>query len=366
MVESLVQWTLLNNLDELSKYLNFEFAKIIGQEITTDFGRIDFVLSNTENRHLVVELETALDSKAKMDYCFNQTLNYKNVKFSDKTDYCILYADETNAKNKKIIEKFGKDNDVLIQTYSLETAKSLYSETVNRLSLNVGLALPNPKNYTICFLRWLNKIMKPFLDLEKQSLTSTEIFKPFENPNNSRTNFNCYERIAIDFELFTFKNSKYTLTDHGNIFVKNISPFVHKTSNVPSINLTNEQKRLLLRVLTNGNWEDKIHKVNIYWFLRFIEVTHGSWLPKKHDFEQSKLDIARGIFNVYYNGRTMFEFLSWCCNYCTELGLVERIKSTSDYDQVFLTPLGVEVNNIFSLDLTLKKSRMNLSFKFLE
>jgi len=49
-----------------------------------------------------------------------------------------------------------------------------------------------------------------------------------------------------------------------------------------------------------------------------------------------------------------------------ELGLVEKIKSTTDYDQIFLTPLGVEVNNIFSLDLTLKRSRMNLNFKFLE
>ena len=62
----------------------------------------------------------------------------------------------------------------------------------------------------------------------------------------------------------------------------------------------------------------------------------------------------------------MYEFLNWCSNYCLELGLIERIKSTTIYDQFFLTPLGIEVNNIFSLDLTLKKSRMNLSFKFLE
>ena len=366
MVESLVQWTLLNNPNSLGEMLHFDISKIIGQEITTDFGRIDFVLANNQNRHLVVELETALNNKLKLDYCFNQTLNYKNVKFSESTDYCILYAEETIEKNKKIIERFGRDNDVFIQTYSLEIAKKLYSQTIERLSLNVGLALPNPKNYTICFLRWLNKIMKPFLDLNKSTLTSTEIFEPFVNPNNSRTNFNCYERIAFDFELFTLKNNRYTLTNYGEIFVKNISPFVNATSNIPSINLTNEQKRLLLLILTNGNWEDKIHKVNIYWFLRFIEVTHGNWLPKRHDFEQSKLDIARGIFNVYYNGRTMHEFLTWCCNYCMELGLVEKIKSTTDYDQVFLTPLGVEINNIFSLDLTLKKSRMNLSFKFLE
>jgi len=366
MVESLVQWTLLNNLDSLGEMLHFDISKIIGQEITTDFGRIDFILVNNQNRHLIVELETTLNNKSKLDYCFNQTINYKNVRFSESTDYCILYAEETITKNKSIIEKFGSDNDVTIQTYSLETAKKLYSQTIERLSLNVGLALPNPKNYTICYLRWLNKIMKPFLDFNKSVLTSAEIFEPFDNPKKSRTNFLCYERIAIDFELFTAKKNMYSLTDYGEIFVKNISPFVNMTSITSSINLTNEQKRLLLLILTNGNWDEKIHKVNIYWFLRFIEVTHGNWLPKKHDFEYSKLEIARGIFNVSYSGRTMHEFLTWCCNYCVELGLVEKIKSTTDYDQICLTPLGVEVNNIFSLDLTLKKSRMNLSFKFLE
>jgi hypothetical protein len=366
MIESLVQWTLLNNPYNLGQTLHFDISKIIGQEITTDFGRIDFVLSNSQNRHLIVELETQLNNKTKLDYCFNQTLNYKNVKFSELTDYCILYAEETNPINRRKIEKFGNENGILIHTYSLEKTKNLYNETIERLSLNVGLALPNPKNYTICFLRWLNKIMKPFLNLSKNELTEAEIFSPFINNSGSRTNFNCHERIALDFELFKILKSKYVLTDYGKIFVQNISPYVYSTSNVSSIDLTNEQKRLLLRVLTNGNWEDKIHKVNIYWFLRFIEVTNGAWLPKVHNFEKDKIDIANGLFNVSYKGRTMFEFLNWCYNYCWELALVERIKSTSEYDQVFLTPLGVDVNNIFSIDLTLKKSRMNLSFKYLE
>ncbi|MDI9336952.1 MAG: hypothetical protein QM539_00855 [Alphaproteobacteria bacterium] len=365
MVESLVQWTLLNNPSRLVHYLKFDFSKIIGQEISTDHGRIDFLLSNKENNHLLVELETIMNSKSKIDYCFTQILNYKNVKFSENTNYCILYADETNLKNKKIIEKFGKEYQVLIQTYPLKKIKELYSQTIERLSLNVGLALPSPKNYTICYLRWLNKIMKTFAELNKDSLSPNEIFIPFENINKSRTNFNCYERLALDFELFEIKNSKYYLTDFGKIFVNNISPYVYITNNASSINLSNEQKRLLLKIITNGNWENKIHKVNIYWFLRFIEITRGNWFPKQDRFDQDKLDIARGIFDVSYNERTMYEFLNWCSNYCLELGLIERIKSTTNYDQVFLTPLGVEINNIFSLDLILKKSRMNLSFKFL-
>jgi hypothetical protein len=366
MIEALVQWTLLNNPNFLGNALKFPHAKTVGQEITTDFGRIDFILANSQGKHLVVELETLLDNKTKLDYCFSQTLNYKKVSFSNLTDYCILYADETNIKSKDIIESFGKKNDVLIRTYSLEQTKNLYVQTVEKLSLNVGLALPNPKNYTICYLRWLNKIMKQFKDLNKPILNFDEIFTPFQNPKNSRTNFNCHERVAIDFEMFEIKESKYILTKHGEIFVANISPFVYQTGNASSIDLTNEQKRLLLKILTNGNWDDKIHKVNIYWFLRFIEVTDGAWLPKKHNFDQDRLDIAKGLFKVSYNGRTMHEFLTWCCNYCLELGLVEKIKSTTDYDQIFLTPLGVEVNNIFSLDLTVKKSRMNLSFKYLE
>ncbi|MBM2814826.1 MAG: hypothetical protein HW421_1588 [Ignavibacteria bacterium] len=366
MTESLVQWTLLNNPNCLGQFLNFNIAKIIGQEISTDFGRIDFVLSNSENKHLIVELETILDSSSKLDYCFNQTLNYKNVKFSTVTDYSILYAEETQEKNKRRIEKFGRDNGILTYTYSLEKTKELYSTTVERLSLNVGLALPTPKNYTICYLRWLNKIMKTFLDFSKRELTKEELFIPFKNISKSRTNFNCHEQIAFDFELFTLHKSKYSLTEYGELFIKNISPYVYNTKNVSSINLTNEQKRLLLKILTNGNWIDKIHKINIYWFLRFIEVTDGSWLPKKHNFDIDKLEIAKGLFKVSYNSRTMQEFISWCCNYCMELGLVEKIKSTTEYDQIFLTPLGVEINNIFGLDLIIKKSRMNLSFKYLE
>ncbi len=365
MVESLVQWTLLNNAAVLANALQFDFAKIIGQEITTDFGRLDFVLANNLGKHWIVELETAIDSKAKLNYCLDQTLNYKNVSFTDDTDYCILYAAETNSFYEKQLIAFCHQHQILSRKYSLENTKKLYGQTVERLSLNVGLALPNPKNYTICYLRWLNKIMKPFREANSSRLNSEQLFAPFQNGKSSTTNFKCYERIALDFELFEQSENYYTLTLNGKAFVENMSPYIDVTPNVSSINLTNEQKRILLQILTNGNWNNCIHKVNIYWFLRFVEVTRGSWLPKKHEFDSDKLDIANGLFSVSYGKRTMHEFLTWCSNYCLELGLIERIKSTSDYDSVVLTPLGIEISNIFSIDLTLKRSRMNLNFRYL-
>lgn len=104
-----------------------------------------------------------------------------------------------------------------------------------------------------------------------------------------------------------------------------------------------------MNILNNGNWT--IHKVNIYWFLRFLKVTKGKWVPNTKEFTQEKLDFVNKLFGVSYKDRTMFEFLNWNCNHCEELGLVDRIKTGAKYDRVNITSLGVKVISIFGLDL---------------
>lgn len=68
-------------------------------------------------------------NKNKLDYCFNQILNYKNVSFYDKTEYCILYASETKQKSRKIIDNFGEDNDILVRLYFINDVKNLCIKT---------------------------------------------------------------------------------------------------------------------------------------------------------------------------------------------------------------------------------------------
>lgn len=363
MNESLVRWTLLNNLDFLGKSLDFPIAAKKGQEISSEYGRIDFIVEDFRKRELIVELETMLNNRNKLDQCFAQVLNYKNVKFADVTEYCILYASETNPTSQQRVLDFGRTNDVLVRTYSLNEVKNLYAETVERLSLSFGLALPKPANYTICYLRWLNKILKPFLDTGKTVLKNRELARYFTS--HRTTNFRCYLRLALDLEMIaTADGTSFSITPAGDNYVKNFDIAIHKASNLSSISLTNEQKKTLLRVITNGNWTP--HKVNIYWFLRFIEVTNGEWIPNVKEFDRMKLDLLNGLFDVSYKSRTMYEFLNFACNWCMELDLVERINSNSRYDRMYLTPLGIEINNIFGLDLQLKKNRLNLNFKYLE
>lgn len=125
MNEPIVRWTLLNNLDFLSKSLDFPIAKKKGQEVTSEFGRIDFILEDYKKKELIVELETLLNNKSKLEQCFTQVLNYKNIKFSDDTDYCILYASETNPIAQQRVRDFGKANEILIRTYSLNEIKKI-------------------------------------------------------------------------------------------------------------------------------------------------------------------------------------------------------------------------------------------------
>jgi len=364
MNESLVQWTLLNNLVFLGNCLNFRIASKIGQEITTNFGRIDFVLEGFRRNQLIVELETILDTKPKLDYCFSQVTNYKNVSFSENTNYCILYAEETPRSNIQKVLDFGAGNDVLICMYSLEEVKELYAQTVERLSRSFGLALPEPKTYTVCFLRWLNKILKPFSDFSRKVLTKLELAKYFTS--SKKTNFYSYLRLALDFEMLEPQGKRYKITPNGQDYINSFSPYVFSCPprRLPSIDLMNEQKRLLLKILTNGNWT--VHKTNIYWFLRFIEVTNGEWIPNAKDFAQERLDLVNALFGVSYEKRTMFELLNFTYNFCSELQLVERVKTGGRYDRIYLTPLGVEVNNIFGLDLLAKRGRLNLNFRYLE
>lgn len=364
MNENLVRWTLMNNPEYLKKALNFDIACGRGQEITTDFGRIDFIVEGYKGEQWIVELETILNTESKLEYCFKQVRNYKNVKFTDNTSYCILYAIETPNEKKSKIEEFSILNDVLRRTYSMHEVRSLYAQTLKRLGQSFGLALPAPKTYTICYLRWLNKILKPFFDFKKDILNPQELAKYFTSSNT--TNFRCYLRLALDFEMIELKESNYLITRNGERYINNFNPIILKSTKkqLPSIDLLNEQRRLLLTILTNGKWT--VHKVNIYWFLRFVEVTDGQWIPNSKNFEEDKLELVNGLFGVTYKKRTVYELLNFSCNFCIELGLVERIKLGGKYDKIYLTPLGVEVSNIFSLDLLAKRSRLNLNFKYLE
>ncbi len=150
------------------------------------------------------------------------------------------------------------------------------------------------------------------------------------------------------------------LTNHGKRFCDNYNAeIIHSKASVPD--LSTEQKRILLEVLTNGNFTGS--KINIYYFLRFIHLTNGSWIPRSRSPEdKEKLEFINFLFGKTYRWGTVRELLLFTCNQCEELELVERMRlsSRSGYDRAVMTSLGSRVLGFLELHLHLKREQIQI------
>lgn len=80
MNESLVQWVLLRRPEYLQERLGFKLERKLGENYTTDQGRIDFAFE-TKEEILVIELETGINNKAKFGllFCLMKKILLKNL-----------------------------------------------------------------------------------------------------------------------------------------------------------------------------------------------------------------------------------------------------------------------------------------------
>ncbi len=185
-------------------------------------------------------------------------------------------------------------------------------------------------------------------------------FATLRNVFRSMTSFGVYSNLAKYFELLEEKqNGKIGLTDYGKRFRDNYNAEI-TLSGATMPDLSTEQKRVLLDALTNGAFTKS--KVNIYYFLRFVHLTNGDWLPKSGTPEDTeKLKFVTFLFGKEYRWSTASKLLQFTCNQCEELELVERMRlSRSMYDRVVLTTLGSRVLGYLELYLHLRREQMQI------
>jgi hypothetical protein len=380
MNESLVQWVLMHEPEYLQSVLGFGSLKKVGSEITTDYGRVDFIYETFKNEVLVIELETGINSVSKYRHCIDQILRYKNLEYKfkgKKVRVILLYAQEsTSAKFNELITLDSRRYFFLTRLYSLMTIKDSFQSIMDRLNRTSGLTLSRSVALGVSSLSWLNKFMLPFLEKDTDKLQWNGLKEWF----NSQTSFYVLKRLAEDFELVSksrFKRVNYiSLTEYGKrfrdailkseFFDKIIFDKDHKlqSTNFSSdyiLELINmEQKRILVEILLNGNLTKL--KTNVFHFLRFIYFTEGEWMPKMSTKITSwqKMYI-NNILNSSYSARTLKELMQQLCNYCVELELVERIVNKEcQYDKLLLTSLGSRVIGYFDLFLHLKRERIQI------
>ena len=115
----------------------------------------------------------------------------------------------------------------------------------------------------------------------------------------------------------------------------------------------------------NGNIGDKKGKVNIFYFLRFVHLTEGVWIPRGRNLDTQKVEFANSFLGTNYTQGVLSNWLNFVCNHCEELGLVERIKTGTPYDRAVLTTLGSRVLGFIEMDLHLKREKVQIPLQIL-
>jgi hypothetical protein len=373
MNEALVEWTLLREQNYLNKCLGLGVKKKIFQQYSTEYGRIDFAHELNDGRIAITELETVIDNKSKLEYCQYQCLEYANIQFGTKEKplIVILIANETPDRYKKQLIDFSKKHNFEFKTYSLEIVNEYYKRLIEEAVKNSGVPLVKPVANNFTHLACLNRFILPFFDLEKDILKREDFIEYFDlKDDRADSHFKVHKQMAEYFELIKdiSRSNKFTeiqLTEYGKRFRDNINYefSVYKNyskSELKRINLSLEQKRILLESLMNGNIGDLKGKANLLYFLRFVHLTEGIWVPRGRKMDKQKLDFANSFLSTDYSEITLCNWLNFICTHAEELELVERVKTKTEYDRATLTSLGSRVLGFIEMDLHLKRERTQI------
>lgn len=228
---------------------------------------------------------------------------------------------------------------------------------------------PVANNFT--HLSCLNRFILPFFELEKDDLERKNFVDYFGlKAEKADSHFKVHKQMAAYFELVedtspTNKFSNVSLTEYGKRFRDNINyEFVMykglSKNSVKRIDLSLEQKRILLESLMNGNIGELKGKVNLLYFLRFVHLTEGVWIPRGRTMDKQKLDFANSFLGTDYSQITLCNWLNFVCTHSEELGLVERIRTKTKYDRAVLSSLGSRILGFIEMDLHLKRERTQI------
>ena len=359
MNENVIQWVILRKMDYLQECLDLPVKRKLAEYLSTDRGLIDFAIELDDGQVVLVELETAIDNSAKLNYSVEQTRRYLTLKEEVRRPFSaiILYDGEnTPPRYLKRLREAAQQIGFHLRQYSLLEIKKLYQECFEELQKTSGVYLGRPVAMDVCYLKWLNRVVP----LIGNSAVHEELLRAF-GPTNE-TGLNVRLKLAQHFDLIEVhgrgSSKRIDLTPLGKRFRENVN---HPILMGQEIDLSVEQKRVLLESLTNGHFTKS--KVNIYYVLRFIHLTNGEWMPKgRAKISEEKVRFLNQLLGTSYKATTVTKFMSFTCNHCMELGLVDKIPTRGYMPtyQVVFTTMGSRILGFLELYLHLKREQIQI------
>jgi len=366
MNENVVQWVLLRRTEFLARHLQLPLRRKLAEYQTTDHGVIDFAFDTADNEVVVVELETAITNTAKLEFCVEQSIRYKNLAslIPNPLRVFILYDRlGTPPRFAQRLQAEGNRHGLELRTYSMLDIKNLYQKCMEDLEKTSGIYLGRPVAMNVTHLRLMNRLLLPFRQESVDKIAEKDLMAGFST-EGSKTVFRVRRTMAEHFDLLEFEDGKSgvreaRLTGLGKRFRDNMADDLLARGH--EFGISHSQRRVLLESLTNGRFTKS--KVNIYYLLRFIHITNGEWIPKEHsDMGAERNAYLNNFLGTNYKPKSLRRLIRFTFNQCVELGLVEGIETARNEPtfKAFLTTLGSRVLGFLELYLHLKREQLQI------
>lgn len=341
MEEKLVEWTLVLNQEYLEEVLERRLKKKLARQLVLSSGKLDLLYEDWDGVIIVIELKLSTKTSTDWNSTTNQLLSYieeiRKIYPNRTVEGVILTAQEDSRNPSGDIALNLKEHRISAEFYSIDYIEELYSDTIERLIRNSGFELRPPTSAGIASLRYLNRIVGAFENSDTLALDKITVWMKKAGFGHTESRVNHLYLAAKYFGLMNKKNKVYSLTKRGKQFRDAMNRPIEMKD------LSAEQKRILLESLLEG--VNTPIKSLIFWFLRFVSVTGGKWVPRSStSLSDERCRVVNLLMGTDLNPASSRDMLYWACKFCEELELVHKLEGEQHYDRVVLTSLGSRVH----------------------
>lgn len=357
MEEKLVEWTLVSNQKYLEDVLGRRIKKKLARQFALDSGKLDLLYEEWDGKIVVIELKLSIRTPNDWNSVINQLSSYlKEIR--EMYPHCtvegvILTALENSREPTDSIARDLEEHGISAKSYSIDHIEELYSKTIERLIRNSGFEFKPPTSIGVASLYYIKRLVGAFENSDILELDEIMSWMADSNFGHAESRVNNLYLLAKSFGLMDKEDKKYVLTDRGKKFRDAVNGPIRMQ------NLSGEQKRILLESLLER--VDTPVKSLIFWFLRFVSITGGEWVPRSStQLSDEECRFINLLMGIELNPTSARDMLYWASKFCEELELVRRVEEKQEYDKVVLTSLGSRVHTFLENLLLLKREMIQI------
>ena len=357
MEEKLVEWTLVSNQEYLEDVLGRRIKRKLARQLTLESGKLDLLYEDWNGTLVVIELKLSIKTLNDWNSAINQLSSYlkeiREMYPQCTVEGVILTALENSKEPTDDIALDLKKQGISARFYSSDHIEELYSRTIEQLIRNSGFEFRPPTSAGIASLNYLNRLVGAFENSDTLGLDEITSWMADYNFGHAEGRVNHLYLVAKYFGLMGKENKKYGLTDKGKKFRDAINRPIGMQD------LSAEQKCILLESLLEG--VDTPVKSLIFWFLRFVSITGGEWVPRSStSLSDEKCKFINLLMGIELKSTSARDMLYWACKFCEELELVHKLEGKEQYDKVILTSLGSRVHTFLENWLLQKREMIQI------